>query len=264
MNHSRMQSSFRKGILCCGFLAMTVACCTLPAYSAEPPSNPRAEGLMAKTRQKIEQELRAKGFAVGQPIFVRIFKLPGMLEVWMKKDRGYELFKSYKICNYSGFPGPKVNEGDWQSPEGFYSVSADKMKPNSQYHLAFDIGYPNDYDTSKNRSGNLIMVHGDCQSVGCFAMTDNRIEEIYLLAHAALKKGQERFSVHVFPFPLTAQNMNKFASSPWIKFWKSLEPGFTAFEQSKQVPEVAVANGEYVIASRNQQLAMQQTARQAK
>lgn len=259
-----LSHSWKRFFVLCA-LAVVAGCYTLGESRAETPATtPKAENLIAKTRQKIEQELHQKGFAVGQPIFIRIFKLPGTLEIWMNKGRGYDLFKTYQICNYSGFPGPKVNEGDWQSPEGFYSVSAKQMKPNSQYHLAFDIGYPNEFDTSKNRSGNLIMVHGDCQSVGCFAMGDQRIEEIYMLAHAALMKGQERFSVHIFPFAMTEKNMNKFATSPWIKFWKTLEPAFSIFEKSKQIPEVAVANGEYVITARNMQLAMKQTTGQAK
>jgi murein L,D-transpeptidase YafK len=249
------------------FCALILAACwSTPSVSnaVDLASNPRAESLMSKARQKIEKELKAKGFAVGQPIFVRIFKLPGTLELWMDKGHGYALYKTYKVCNYSGFPGPKVNEGDWQSPEGFYKVSAKQMKPNSQYHLAFDVGYPNDFDAAQNRSGSLIMVHGDCQSVGCFAMTDSRIEEIYLLAHAALMRGQEQFNVHIFPFPLTAQNLKKFAASPWIKFWKTLEPGFSAFEHYKLVPEVAVANGEYVIRPRTGQLAMKGSSGKAR
>ncbi|MBV5318784.1 MAG: murein L,D-transpeptidase [Desulfobulbaceae bacterium] len=264
MNRTLLFLSHWKQLVFVSILTVAVCCCVLPDARAEMPTSPRAENLIAKARQKIEQELRQKGFAVGQPIFVRIFKLPGILELWMNKGQGYELFKTYQVCNYSGFPGPKVNEGDWQSPEGFYSVAAEKMNPKSQYHLAFDIGYPNDLDTAKNRSGSLIMVHGDCQSVGCFAMTNNRIEEIYTLAHAALMKGQERFSVHIFPFPLTAKNLNKFASSPWINFWKTLEPGFSSFELHKQVPVVAVNNGEYVITPRTTQLAMKQTTGQGR
>lgn len=219
---------------------------------------------MTQVKPKVEQELKAKGFSVGQPIFVRIFKLPGTLEVWMNKGRGFELFKTYQVCNYSGYPGPKTNEGDWQAPEGFYTVRAEQMNPKSAYHLAFDVGYPNEFDMAKHRTGGLIMVHGNCQSVGCFAMTDGRIEEIYLLAQEALKNGQERFGVHIFPFPLTATNLKKFAASPWIKFWQGLEPGFTAFEQSKQVPEITVQNGEYVVAVHSQKLAMHQPANQGR
>jgi murein L,D-transpeptidase YafK len=258
MNRTHVHTSLWKGLLFFSILTIASGWSAPSASGADLPSTPKAENLMAKVKPKVQQELQGKGFAVGQPIFVRIFKIPGTLELWMNKGRGFELFKSYRVCNYSGFPGPKVNEGDWQAPEGFYAVSAEQMNPKSSYHLAFDVGYPNEFDQAKNRTGGLIMVHGNCKSVGCFAMTDGRIEEIYLLAHEALKQGQERFAVHIFPFPLTPKNLKKFAVSPWIKFWQNLEPGFTAFEQSRQVPEVAVHNGEYVVTPRAQRLAMKQ------
>lgn len=262
MNPIHIPASFWKGLLFFSLLTVAAGWSVSPAASADLPSTPKAASLMTQAKSKVQQELQAKGFAIGQPIFVRIFKIPGTLELWMNKGRGFELFKSYKVCNYSGFPGPKVNEGDWQAPEGFYSVSASQLNPNSQYHLAFDVGYPNDFDVLKNRTGGLIMVHGNCKSVGCFAMTDERIEEIYLLAYQALAQGQERFDVHIFPFPMTAKNMKKFAPSPWIEFWKKLEPGYAAFEQSKQVPVVAVENGEYVVSSRAPKLAMKHTPNQ--
>jgi murein L,D-transpeptidase YafK len=214
---------------------------------------------MTQIKPKLQQELRSKGLTLGQPIFIRIFKLTDTLEVWMNKGKGFELFKSYRVCNYSGFLGPKVNEGDGQAPEGFYSVSAGQMNPQSSYHLAFDVGYPNEFDAARYRTGSLIMVHGDCRSSGCFAMTDGRIEEIYLLAHEALRQGQERFAVHIFPFALTQRNLKKFAASPWIRFWHTLEPGYTAFEQSRLVPEMSVRNGEYVMASSGRKFALQQT-----
>lgn len=242
------------------FLLITAFFACVQDARAELPNTVKADELMAKSRQKVEQDMRSRGFAIGQPIYIRIFKLPGVLELWMNKGKGFDLYKTYPICSYSGFPGPKVNEGDWQSPEGFYSVTGNQMNPNSQYHLAFDIGYPNDFDATKNRTGSLIMVHGDCQSVGCFAMGNNRIEEIYMLAYAALQNGQEQFGVHVFPFRPTPENMKKFAASPWIRFWKSLEPAYAAFEQSKQVPEVEVVNGEYVVKSKVTKLAMSHVA----
>ena len=264
MHPTHLQLTLRNRLFFFTLLFMAGSLQLPSATATEPPSTPKSESLMANIKPKIVQELQGKGFALGQPIFVRIFKLPGMLEVWMNKGTGFELFKSYRVCNYSGFPGPKMNEGDWQAPEGFYNVSAEQMNPKSSYHLAFDVGYPNEFDVAKRRTGGLIMVHGNCQSVGCFAMTDGRIEEIYLLAHEALKQGQERFAVHIFPFPLTPLNLKKYAASPWIKFWQSLEPGFTAFEQSKQVPEVTVQNGEYVVSSRTTKLAMKSTFEQGR
>ena len=223
---------------------------------SSPPTTPRLDTILARTSENIKEDLHRNGFFAGQPIFIRIFKLPGTLELWMDKGQGFELFKTYRICNYSGFPGPKQNEGDWQAPEGFYSVTVEQMNPNSWYHLSFDIGYPNAFDTHRNRTGSFIMVHGECRSVGCFAMSNHRIEEIYLLAHEALRRGQEQFSVHIFPFPLTSGNLKKYAASPWIEFWKSLEPGFSAFENTRQVPKVFIENGEYVIIPRTSQWAM--------
>jgi murein L,D-transpeptidase YafK len=252
MNHTSIRCACWQVLLFFSMMSCTCGIFVSSAQAVNLPSTPQAENLMARIKPKFQQELQSRGFVLGQPIFIRIFKLPGILEVWMNKGKGFELFKSYRVCNYSGFPGPKTNEGDWQAPEGFYTVAAEQLNPKSGYHLAFDVGYPNEYDVAKRRSGSLIMVHGNCQSVGCFAMTDGRIEEIYFLAYEALKQGQQRFAVHIFPFALTASNLKKFSASPWIAFWQSLEPGYSAFEQSKQMPEITVQNGEYVVNSRSQ------------
>jgi len=230
---------------------------TFPAAADDVPCTPKAENLMSQVRPQLERQLQRKGLKLGQPIFVRIFKIPGTLEVWVEKDHQFQLFKTYRICTYSGFLGPKTREGDKQAPEGFYSVTPDQLNPKSSYHLSFNIGYPNEYDAARFRGGKYIMVHGDCQSSGCFAMTDNRIEEIYLLAHAALSQGQKQFSVHIFPFHLTPKNLKKYAASPWIKFWQNLQPGYTAFEQLRQVPVIAVNKGKYVVSSRGSRLALQ-------
>ncbi len=244
-------------------LTPVLVCCFLllplpagPAWAAPPLSSSRAETLMEKTRPRLEQELAAHGLRLGMPIFVRIFKIPATLELWMQKGSRFTLFKTYPICCYSGFPGPKLHEGDWQSPEGFYSVPASRMNPNSSYHLAFNIGYPNEFDRQRNRTGSSIMVHGECSSRGCFAMGNLGMEEIYLLAHSALAAGQEQFSVHVFPFPLTDENLARFRSSPWFDFWKSLQPGYLAFEQTHTVPRVTVRDGVYVVREPTTRLAL--------
>jgi murein L,D-transpeptidase YafK len=213
----------------------------------QPLVTEKVETILARVNPRIEEELADKGFRLGAPVFIRIFKLPAQLEMWLGKNGRYELFRSYPICDFSGYPGPKRHEGDWQSPEGFYSVSAEQMNPRSSYHLSFNIGYPNEYDKLRNHSGSNIMVHGDCSSMGCFAMNDYRMEEIYILAHVALSNGQQSFAVHVFPFKMTVDNMNRFQSSPWIGFWRNLKEGYDAFEQTRQVPEIQVAGGRYVV-----------------
>ncbi len=226
-----------------------------PSFAA-PTLTPRAAELLRSAKIRITNELTDKGFTLGQPIFMRIFKIPGDLEVWIKKDDTFDFFKKYAICCYSGYPGPKLMEGDWQSPEGFYSVSANQMNPNSNYHLAFNVGYPNTFDRARNRTGSAIMVHGECSSRGCFAMGNSQMEEIYLLAHSALTAGQQHFDLHIFPFRLTARNLFKFRSSPWIGFWKKLRPGFDYFEHNHRLPKVAVIDGNYIIKPESFKVAM--------
>lgn len=217
------------------------------ALAGEPLLTERAAAILARVSPQVQRELGEKKLQLGAPVYLRIFKLPGELEVWVEQDGRYRLFKSYAICSFSGFPGPKTREGDWQSPEGFYAVTSEQMNPQSSYHLSFDIGYPNEYDRLFARSGGNIMVHGSCSSMGCFAMTDYRVEEIYALVHAALARGQEAVPVHVFPFPLTAANVGKYHDSPWIAFWQNLKEGYDLFEQTRQVPQVRVEDGRYVV-----------------
>ncbi len=239
-------------------LVLLVSLLLLQATSvqATPPLPPKAAHLLAQRQPAVQQELTRKNLRLGMPVFMRIFKMEGVLEVWMQPKDRFVLFKSYPICAYSGFPGPKLHEGDWQSPEGFYRVTRAQMHPNSRHHLAFNIGYPNELDRQRQRTGSAIMVHGECSSRGCFAMGNQAMEEIFLLAHAALAGGQESFAIHIFPFRLTQANLHKFRSSPWLAFWKSLEPGFSAFETSHQVPDILTEKGHYVIRTKATRLAL--------
>jgi murein L,D-transpeptidase YafK len=145
----------------------------------------------------------------------------------------------------SGKLGPKLAEGDAQAPEGFYQVEAKSMNPNSAFHLSFDIGYPNDYDRAQNRTGNWIMVHGGNASVGCFAMTDPVIEQIYLVVEAALIHGQASVPVHVFPFRMTEERMRAAATAEWLPFWQDLREGYRRFEESHVPPVPQIDAGRY-------------------
>lgn len=234
-----------------GCLAVTLVLwqgnCLAASALEKPLVTEKVETILARVTPGLTKKLADQGFRFGAPLFIRIIKLSAQLEVWLDKNGQYELFRSYPICDFSGYPGPKRQEGDWQSPEGFYSVSAEQMNPRSSYHLSFNIGYPNEYDILRNRSGSNIMVHGNCSSMGCFAMNDYRMEEIYTLAHTALANGQPSFAVHIFPFAMTADNMKKFQSSPWINFWRNLKEVYDAFEQTRQIPEINVVDGRYVV-----------------
>ena len=193
--------------------------------------------------------LGKKGMKVDSPLFVRVFKEESELEVWKQREDGrYYHFKTYPVCNWSGTLGPKLQQGDMQAPEGFYSVPQSQMNPNSQYHLAFNLGYPNAYDRANKRTGDFLMIHGKCKSAGCYAMTDALIEEIYALARESFIGGQDAVRVHAFPFRLTDDNLARHKASPHYRFWLTLKEGYDHFEVSRQVPEIAVCERRYVVA----------------
>jgi murein L,D-transpeptidase YafK len=200
--------------------------------------------LSAQTRAQLAE----KGMSEEQPMLVRIFKAESELEVWKAKDDGrFYHFKTYPICAYSGGLGPKLAQGDRQSPEGFYLVSQEQLNPRSKYYLAFNMGFPNSYDRAYGRTGANLMVHGDCTSSGCYAMTDAVIEEIFILAREALANGQGAFQVQAYPFRMTAANMAAHKDDKWIDFWKNLKEGYDYFEISRLPPKVAVCEKRYLI-----------------
>ncbi|MEM1306099.1 MAG: murein L,D-transpeptidase family protein [Pseudomonadota bacterium] len=192
--------------------------------------------------------LGAKKMASDTPIFIRIFKAESELEVWKQRlDGRFYHFKTYPICTWSGGLGPKLKQGDKQAPEGFYRVNRHRMNPNSKFHLSFNLGYPNRFDKAHRRTGNFLMVHGDCSSAGCYAMTDTLMEEIYALAREAFIGGQSEFWVHAFPFRMTDEAMARHADSKHIAFWNTLKPAYDLFERNRIPPPIAVCERRYVV-----------------
>ena len=237
----------KKTFLLC--LTLILAACSNRA----PETAQRDSRLIRRPAQPtLQDRLEARGFRFGAPAFIRIFKKEEVLEVWLQKDNGeYALFLDYPICIYSGELGPKTREGDKQSPEGFYAVGSDALNPNSQYHLSFNLGYPNAYDRAHGYSGSLLMVHGKCVSIGCYAMGDRQIEEIYTLVGAALQRGQPFVRVHAFPFRMTDSKLAAYSDHRWYDFWKMLKPGYDYFEKYHQPPEIDVIGGQYALSDRN-------------
>lgn len=208
------------------------------------------DGLEAKEKAPVPAKLvyamKAKGMPVDSPIMIRIFKEENVLEVWKQKDTGrYALLTDYEICKWSGKLGPKFKEGDRQAPEGFYTVNPYQMNPKSQYHLSFNIGFPNAYDRAHGRTGLHLMVHGACSSAGCYSMTDERVQEIYSLARDAFKGGQKAFQIQAYPFRMTAENMVKHRDSEHFEFWKMLKKGYDHFEITRIPPKVDVCEKRY-------------------
>jgi murein L,D-transpeptidase YafK len=195
----------------------------------------------------LEERLGLLSSKVGDPVFIRIFKEESLLEVWIRSGTEYQHLKDYFICAYSGTLGPKLQEGDRQAPEGFYKVEKYQLNPNSKYHLSFNLGFPNDYDREHNRTGSFLMVHGNCVSDGCYAMTDEKIEEIYILVESAIQRGQKYVQVHAYPFRMTEENMALYSESEWYDFWENLKEGYDYFELEKLPPYVKVENKKYTI-----------------
>lgn len=196
---------------------------------------------------QLDARLAAKGLARGSPIFIRIFKASSELELWMQKGERFELLGVYPVCHWTGSLGPKLKEGDKQSPEGFYSVADRQMRLFGRWPQAFNLGFPNAYDRANRRTGSHILVHGGCSSTGCFAMTETVQHEIRALAEAALRNGQARFHVHVFPFRMTEAAMAEHAGHAWIEFWRDLKPGYDAFERTRVPPRIAVCGQRYKV-----------------
>ena len=227
--------------------AILVPCLPLSrCMAAEVPSSPHAQHIMAYVTPTLERALLARGLRYGAPIFLRIFKASRELEVWVQGRARFQLFRTYTICAVSGDLGPKQQEGDLQGPEGFYLVTPERMNPESHYHLSFDLGYPNAYDQAYGRTGTALMVHGNCISAGCYAMTDADVEEIYTLADAALRQGQPAFAVHVFPFRMSQKNLRRFRRAEWLPFWLNLKEGYDLFEKLRRPPQVIVQGQRYV------------------
>ena len=208
----------------------------------------RAEQAKKRVKPLLTSALEEKTLAYGNAVFIRIFKAEKDLELWVKKGERFVLFKTYPICTFSGKLGPKIRQGDNQAPEGFYRVGLGQLNPYSRYHLSFNLGYPNAYDRANQRTGDFLMVHGNCVSIGCYAMGDDAIEEIYTLMEAALRNGQRNIDVHIFPFRYDSTKID-WQNSEWQSFWRDLKPGFDAFNANNKPPGISVVNRRYKVSA---------------
>ena len=197
--------------------------------------------------KKLQDKMAAKNMEKYSPILVRVFKEESIVEIWKQTRTGkYDLISTYNICKWSGKLGPKYMEGDRQAPEGFYTIRPSQMNPNSNYYLAFNIGFPNAYDQVNGRTGQHLMVHGACSSSGCYSMSDENIAQIYAFGRDSFKGGQREFQLEAFPFRMTAENMARYRNDPNYKFWTMLKEGYDIFEVTKRPPKVDVCEKRYV------------------
>ncbi len=183
-------------------------------------------------------------------MFIAAYKSEGKLELWLKtnKQSHYSLFKTYNFSAHSGTLGPKVKEGDLQTPEGFYHINV--FNPQSTYYLSLGLDYPNAADLSRsgsNKPGGDIYIHGKEVTIGCIPLTDDKIKEVYVLATEARNNGQQQIPVYIFPFKMTVENRKaKQATFPqYTAFWTSLQPGYDYLQKYKNPPPIKIIDGGY-------------------
>ncbi|HEY8579296.1 MAG TPA: murein L,D-transpeptidase family protein, partial [Beijerinckiaceae bacterium] len=238
-----MGARFGAGLRIAAVSALALAALTACQDPYELQSGRANRPIPAETLALMQQV----GTTKQAPVLLRAYKKEAELEVWkMRSDGTYAHLKTYPMCRWSGQLGPKTREGDRQVPEGFYTITPGQMNPNSQYYLAFNVGYPNAYDKAHGYTGGAIMVHGACSSAGCFSMTDEQIAEIYAIAREAFSGGQRGIQMQSMPFRMTAENLAKHRLDPNMKFWREIKEGVDHFEVTKREPQVAFCGRRYV------------------
>jgi len=204
----------------------------------------------APNRGSVKQtaDTASVGASPNAPVLLRIIKETKELELWKQnKDKSWDRIKTYNICAVSGTLGPKIKQGDYQAPEGFYSITRNQLNPNSSEHLSFNTGYPNLRDAIDKHTGSALMVHGGCSSAGCYAITDPSIEEVYAAVRDALYNGQDAVQLQIYPYRMNTWNMFVMRDNPNYKFWQELKAGWDWFETHRTPIPVTVKNGKYQI-----------------
>lgn len=213
----------------------------------------RVEKAYAEKWETLKKSIRAAGYGNDFSMLINAYKAEGKLEVWLKSksDKTYSLFRTYDFCAHSGTLGPKVAEGDGQTPEGFYYINV--FNPLSSFYLSLGVNYPNAVDLARTgqdrKPGNDIYIHGNCVTVGCIPVTDEKIKEIYILAVEARNSGQDTIPVNIYPFKMTAGNMKKYTAQfpEQLRFWKTLQPAYLAFKKYKTQGNIEEVKGNYLL-----------------
>lgn len=209
-----------------------------PDFVTQQKKYPRVKNAYREKETLLKQQLEKAGLSFDNiHILITAYKQEGILTVYAKAptDREYKQISTYRICARSGHLGPKRRQGDHQVPEGFYHIN--HFNPTSNYHLSLMINYPNSSDRLKSKAANLggsICIHGNCVTVGCLPMTDDKIKEIYLYAVQARQRGQKNIPVYVFPFKFSDKKMQQYkdaykAYPDLLAFWENLREGHDLF-----------------------------------
>lgn len=251
--------STRRSLLLAMILAVGAPdeCAHAQTFKSQQMKFPRVRAAFAEKEKILSEQFKARNLRYPpRRIFIRVFKLDRVVEVWgAESDTArYELLKKYDICAVSGDLGPKRVQGDAQVPEGFYYLES--FNPFSSFHLSLKVSYPNESDRIlgvRGRLGGDIFIHGDCVTIGCVPLTDDKIKELYVLAVEARSAGQRQIPIHIFPGKMHDDGLRRLQanaqgrSNLWV-FWMNVKEGFDFFETHRRLPTISVnSKGSYVI-----------------
>ncbi len=238
-------------------LSFLVSCLFSGDFKSGQIKNERVKNAYLEKAPVLETRLRNQGVAMNTlQLYLQAFKHERVMAVWVKNkaDKKYKLLGEIPFCTSSGRLGPKSKKGDGQIPEGYYFI--DRFHPESIFHLSLGLNYPNAADRARSKAENLggdIFIHGKCQSIGCIAITDEKIKELYVLTVEAQENGQEQIPVHIFPARLSSENVDhltyRYREYPEIlNLWEQLKTGYDHFEKYREVPVVTFQkSGNYQI-----------------
>ncbi len=225
------------------------------SFRDEQKRNPRVRKAYEEKEKKFLDLLIVKKLTLnGLQFYLRVFKKEKTLEVWARdaKNKSFQLITTYAFCKASGMLGPKRKKGDGQTPEGFYYI--DRFNPASNFYLSLGINYPNKADKIKagdNDPGGDIFIHGDCVTIGCIPVTDDKIKELYMMCVEVKNANKMKIPVHIFPCKMDANSWGKLAKQYagnvlLLSFWNQLKAGYDYFEKNKNVPLIQTdAQGNY-------------------
>jgi murein L,D-transpeptidase YafK len=225
-----------------------------PGFKEQQLKFDRVKSAYTEKENAVKDLLKTRSIGTGFQLFIRAFKKERDLEVWIRQKGAttYTLLTTYPFCTSSGTLGPKRKEGDLQIPEGVYSIN--HFNPFSTFHLSLGINYPNASDRilgDKKHPGGAIYIHGNCVSIGCIPITDEKIKELYILAVESKENGQTNIPVHIFPARLNEGVVEELVGETGADaavggFWKNLEVVYGDFETTKKLRSIAVGRaGEY-------------------
>ncbi len=237
-------SMLTKKIILLLYLNLTILLASAQSdFLAAQKKYSRVRTAINEKEQIIRDKLNGDEIELGSlNVLIVAYKAEGLLNLYTKNhtDSKYKLLITYPVCAESGELGPKRKQGDYQVPEGFYYIN--RFNPASSFFLSLGINYPNKSDKIKSNAtylGGDIFIHGDCVTIGCLPMTDDKIKEIYLYATYAKQAGQHKIPVYIYPFKMTSQNLKTYSgfnnnNSELIEFWNNLKTGYDLFQKEKK------------------------------